>query len=359
MPLTVDTSRTAPAERLSVPPFEPRHPPNVPEPASLPDPDAATHAEGLRRFIDAARPPSKPSPPTRTESETSSAQIDAQRSLRIRDFYDRLDVQVPVLTGEPGETRRVAVPFRMSHPNDNVEYNRALVDALGSAPSRVHAGLVVAGRGTPEIISSVVRDLAARHPEQFASDRKPEQVRQYLRSLGVGIDCAGSVQLALFESRGLSPEEGKAHFGLRARLNEDLSLLDGKPQFKKLTDPASLRPSDLIILRPPRGESVGHTVIVTDSTPATLTASEASSLARDFPSLAVAGKRVVKISVASSFGFEGPQERVWVYDPETKSWGDLGGSLFDDAGAGKRTPTGPGTHSGPWDHDIQGMYHAK
>ena len=65
----------------------------------------------------------------------------------------------------------------------------------------------------------------------------------------------------------------------------------------------------------------------------------------------------MKVSVASSFGYEGPQERVWVYDPETKSWGDLGGHLFDDNGAGRRTLANSVKHSGPWDHDIQGMYH--
>jgi hypothetical protein len=352
----VETS-PAPAERLPPPAFDP--PPRAsdrPARTPAPDPDASTHDDDLRRFIDAARPQSKPVAPSSTDTE-SAAEVNAQRSARIRAFYDRLDVQVPVLDGEPGETRRVAVPFRMSHPYDNAECNRALLEALGSAPSRVHAGLVIAGRGTAEIISAVVRDLAERHPEQFAPQRTSERVRRYLRSLGVGIDCAGSVQLALFESRGLSPEAGRAHFKLRARVNEDLSLLDGKPQFPKVTDPAKLRPGDLVILRPPRGESVGHTVIVTESTPATLTAAEASKLSIDFPDSFTAGKPVVKVSVASSFGFEGPQERVWVYDPETKSWGDLGGNLFDDAGGGKRTPTGRSVHSGPWNHDIQGMYH--
>jgi hypothetical protein len=355
MTLRVDSSPTSPVERLPVPEFDPPHPTITP----APDPDAATSDESLRRFIDASREQRSAHSGGVNASLVSTSDVDAQRAARIRSFFDRLDVEVPVLGGEPGETRHVAVPFRMSHPEDNAEYDRALLDALGSSPSRVNAGLVVAGRGTPEVISAVVRDLAERHPEEFAADKKPEQVRHYLRSLGVGIDCAGSVQLALFESRGLSPEAGRAHFGLRARLNEDLSLLDGKPQFAKIADPASLRPSDLVILHPPRGERVGHTVIVTDTTPATLTASEASALSHDFPVLAIAGKPVIKVSVASSFGFEGPQERVWVYDPESKSWGDLGGNLFDDAGGGGRTPTGRARHSGPWDHDIQGMYHPK
>ena len=59
----------------------------------------------------------------------------------------------------------------------------------------------------------MVKDLAARHPEEFAPQRGAEQVRNYLRSLGVGIDCAGAVQLALFDSHGLSPNRGERTFG--------------------------------------------------------------------------------------------------------------------------------------------------
>src|SRR5260221_12477715 len=40
--------------------------------------------------------------------------IDSQRSFRIRAFFDSFNVQVPVLVGRPGETRNVAVPFRLS-----------------------------------------------------------------------------------------------------------------------------------------------------------------------------------------------------------------------------------------------------
>ena len=69
-------------------------------------------------------------------------------------------------------------------------------------------------------------------------------------------------------------------------------------------------------------------MIVTEQVSANLTDAEAKTLSRAFPALAVPGKAVVKVSVASSFGYEGPQERVWVYDPETKSWGDCGWPPF-------------------------------
>ncbi len=358
MTLRVDPARTAPPA-LPAPTFDPPPRPTGESPAA-PNPDPLTLAENLRRFVEASRADDgsgRAVAPGRVVAP--SASVDAEVSDRIRSFYNRLDVQVPVLAGEPGETRRVAVPFRMSHESDNAAMNAALLDALGSAPSRSRAGLVIAGRATPGQLAGVVHDLAQRHPEEFAPSRSAEQVRDYLRSLGVGIDCAGSVQLALFDSRGFTPESGRAHFQLRTRLNEDLTQLTGKPQFAKVADPGHLRPSDLIILKPPRGDSVGHTVIVTDRTSATLTGAEASALARYFPSLAVAGKPVIKISVASSFGYEGPQERVWVYDPATQAWGDLGGQLFDDDGSGRRTPANSRAHSGPWDHEIHGMYHPK
>src|SRR5689334_11202327 len=112
MTFRIDPSRLAPADlpagALDVVPHPPREAP------SAPDPDAATLADSLRRFVSATR-------------ASSTAEIDAQRSDRIRAFFDRLDVEVPVLAGEPGQTRKVAVPFRMSHTFDNAYYNTALL----------------------------------------------------------------------------------------------------------------------------------------------------------------------------------------------------------------------------------------
>jgi hypothetical protein len=350
-PRRPDLSQDPPPDAAGPPPLPRESPPAR-------DADALTHADNLRRFVDATQPEKTAGAQAGAPTAGRAASSDTERTDRLRAFFDRFDVEVPVLAGEPGETRRVAVPFRMSHDDTGARY-RALLDALGAAPSRIRAGLVVAGRGTPEQIAAIVNDLAVRHPEAFALDRAPEQVRDYLRSLGVGIDCAGSVQLALFASRGLTPDAGKVHFGLRERVNEDLTLLANNPRFGRVLDPADLRPSDLIILHPPSYEKVGHTVIVTDRKNAELTAAEAKTLAARYPAVAVAGKPVVKVSVASSFGREGPQERTWVYDPATGSWGDLGGTLFDDAGGGRRTSVNVQKHSGPWDHPIEGMYHAK
>ena len=221
MTLRVDNSR---ASDLPPPSFEPLPHASSEPPAPL-DPDAHTLADNLRRFVDAAREGQRAGRLAAVGGAVAGGgDIDAQRSARIRAFFDRLDVEVPVLAGEPGEARRVAVPFRMSHESDNSYYNRALLEALGSCAFAVRRGS--RHRWTRDARADHRRwssDLAARHPEEFAPQRAAEQVRNYLRSLGVGIDCAGSVQLALFDSHGLSPESGKAHFGLRTRLNEDLT----------------------------------------------------------------------------------------------------------------------------------------
>jgi hypothetical protein len=202
----------------------------------------------------------------------------------------------------------------------------------------------------------VVNDLARLHPEQFAPNRTAEDVRNYLRQNGVGIDCAGSVQLALLHLKGLSPGQGPK-LGLRARLDEDLTRLPGD-KFRSLSDPRSFRPGDLIIMDPPPNDKFGHTVIVTERTTGPITPAEAAILSRDFPGLAAPGNDVVRIGVASSFGWDGPQERTWIFDPSTGQWGDLGGHLFDDDGRGHTTSL-PARHSGPWDHHIQGTYRAR
>jgi hypothetical protein len=281
--------------------------------------------------------------------------VDADRTRRIRAFFGRFAVDVPTSGGAPGETRKVAVPFRMS--TDSFDWHaKNLRLALASAPSRAYVGLVVSGRATPDQLGAVVGDLARLHPEEFAIDRSAEDVRDYLRSNGVGIDCAGSVQLALLDLLGHRGDAGAA-LGLKRRLDEDLTHLASNGHFRKVAAPEQLRPGDLVILDPPEDDTVGHTVIVTTRSRARLTRDEAAALSADFPDVAIAGREVVRVGVASSFGWDGPEERTWIFDPETGEWADLGGHLFDATPTHDPTPT-PGRHSGPWNHTIEGMYRA-
>jgi hypothetical protein len=311
--------------------------------------------ESLWNFIEASRVEQKSSKLAQLGGVVPSPRdVDADRGANIRAYFGRFNIEVAVQGGAPGETRRVAVPFRIA-PNAFDDHVKNLRQALGSSPSKEYVGLVVAGRATPEQLSAVVNELARLHPEQFATDRSAEDVRNYLRQNGVGIDCAGSVQLALLHLKGLSSNQGPK-LGLRQRLDEDLTSLR-RSHFQKLPNPSALRAGDLIILRPPENDKFGHTVIVTQTTAGAITSAEAATLSRQFPDLATPGKEVLRIGVASSFGWEGPQERTWIFDPSTGQWGDLGGNLFDGDGAGHSTSV-PGRHSGPWDHKIDGMYHA-
>jgi hypothetical protein len=327
----------------------PPPPPSPREPSAI-DQGVLRVDESLRHFIAAS------SDRARSTDEPGDAAVDTARAAQIRAFFSQFDVEVPITGGAPGQTRKVAVPFRISL-NAFERHARNLAVALGQAPSRAYVGLVVSGRATPAQLAAVVRDLARLHPAEFAADRAAEDVRNYLRSNGVGIDCAGAVQLALLDLQGLASDAG-ARLGLRRRLDEDLTRLSGNPHFRKLAHPEALRPGDLVILDPPENDAVGHTVIVTGASRGPLTNEDAAALAELFPELDVPGRDVVRIEVASSFGWDGPQERTWVYDPSSGAWGDLGGHLFDDDGHGQSTPT-PGPHSGPWDHTIRGMYRAR
>ncbi len=309
----------------------------------------------LLNFIESSQSRPRPQELAAIGPVRREAAVDAERAAKIRAFFSKFDIEVP-LAGAAGETRRVAVPFRISL-NSFERHARNLTSELGSAPSRQYVGLVVSGRATPQQLAAVVRDLARLHPDEFSPDRDAEDVRDYLRANGVGIDCAGAVQLALLDLKDLDADAG-SRLGLRRRLDEDLTRLAANPHFLKLTDPRALGPGDLVILNRPVNDAVGHTVIVTGSSRGPLTLEEAATLSAKFPEIATPGRDVVRIGVASSFGWEGPQERTWVFDPLTGAWGDLGGHLFDDDGQGRSTPT-PGHHSGPWDHTIQGMYRAR
>ena len=181
-------------------------------------------------------------------------------------------------------------------------------------------------------------------------------MRNYLRANGVGIDCAGAVQQALLDLRDLPPTGGP-ELGLRARLDEDLTHLSRNRHFQKLQDATALRPGNLVISTPPPTIRWG----IPSSSPSMRSVlshrRKRPNCRAPFPSSRRLAERSSGSAVASSFGWEGPQERTWIFDPTTGRWGDLGGQLFDDDGHGHRTAA-PGWHSGPWDHVIEGMYRA-
>jgi len=353
MPSPIGSLRTERDPQFDLPDF-PASPGASPSALPPPEPFVPGLDEGLRAFVEASRAQQKASELAQVGGIVASpADVDAERTAHLRAFFSRFAIEVPVLEGAQGETRKVTVPFRIAL-NDIEGHTARLREALGSASSIKNAGLVAAGRATVDQLTVVVNDLARLHPEEFGTRRTQEDVRNYLRTLGVGIDCAGSVQLALLDLHGLPPDAGPK-MGLKPRLLEDLTGLGRqKAFFQEIGDPSALRPGDLIILKHPPNDAVGHTLIVTEKATGPLTESECTELARHFPALARPGDDVVRVSVASSFGWDGPQERTWIYNPLTTDWGDLGGQLFDD-----RSTPAPGRHSGPWDHPKGGMFRAR
>jgi hypothetical protein len=114
------------------------------------------------------------------------------------------------------------------------------------------------GRPTRNEIVKVTQtliDAVAQRPHSY--DLTTEAgIRKMAFDYGVGIDCAGYVQQAFAASRGASP----AALGLKSLMNENLSALPSA-QFRRV-DVTRARTGDLMVLDPPPGDSVGHTVVI-------------------------------------------------------------------------------------------------
>lgn len=258
---------------------------------------------------------------------------DANRAFAIRSFCQTgFTITLPTGDGH----RSVTIPFRING-DDFAPKLRRLTRLLGGSPAARCAAAVVCGRPTPDQLKRVVSELARRDPAAFAPDKTRSQIRAYLSDLGIGIDCAGTVAQAFYACHGVDESVGRRRFGLRALHDGIFAGIDKNLAFEKIGDPSAVRPGDIIVLDPPSFDYFGHKVIVVDKRIASLDGFDSP---------------VVLISVMSSWGHEGPAERTWVYDPSTGSWSDRGGSFTD--GTPFQSPA-----SGPWDHPLRGIYHAR
>jgi hypothetical protein len=260
-----------------------------------------------------------------------AAATDAERTRAIRAFcIDSFTISVPAGEG----IRRVTVPFRINY-GDSPSKRRALERMLQGSPAARSVPHVVCGRPTPAQLKQVVGELARRNPAAFAPEKTRDQIRAYLADLGVGIDCAGTVVQAFYACHGVSENAGRRRFGLRELHEGIFANIDRNRAFERVADPVAVCPGDLIILAPPPDDEFGHKVLVTE---------------KRFG--AIGDTPVVLISVMSSWGQKGPAERTWAYDPAARVWTDLGGTFTD--GTPFASPA-----SGPWDHPMQGIYHAR
>jgi hypothetical protein len=176
----------------------------------------------------------------------------------------------------------------------------------------------------------------------------PEGVRAMGWDYGVGIDCAGYVQQAFMASRN---ETRREVLGLKSSMgDENLAGLSGRPQFRKI-DIRRARTGDLIVLDPPDGEHVGHTVIVYTH--------QAAESDIDLVALFPEAKNIVQglnsgpshlYLVDASWGagpgggwWGGVQRNMWTFNETSMKWGYSGHGL-------------PVFADRPYNHPLDGAY---
>lgn len=269
----------------------------------------------------------------------SEASIDEERTARLRSFFASYSVRVE----GPNGPIDVVTPFGMNHGGDEVQRKASqLRDALGGDVRGLRIGLLCAGRPSPHDVQKVATRLAALHPEE-ASD--PVKFQALLRETGVGIDCAGVVQQALYASRGWQVPFEHGAFGLRPRLDEALGNLRARG-FARVEDPAEARPGDIIALAPPRGDAWGHRVIVVEKHAEDATAERAERFTNAGCEVST-GDRLIELRVASSWGGREVAERSFFYDERTGKWADdVGGEIA------------PSNDDGPYNHPMEGIFRA-
>jgi hypothetical protein len=166
---------------------------------------------------------------------------------------------------------------------------------------------------------------------------------------GMGIDCAGYVQQAFLATH----DGSRSTYGLQSRIgDEDLTHLRGNSAFERATTPVDARPGDLIILKPPAGDTIGHTVLVHDRHQ--VSAAEGSALG-GFGAFAGPTDKVHRIEVEASWGARngnldvgGVQRREFLFNEASGKWADVEG--------GTVKPQDVGPYRG---HPLEGVYHPK
>ncbi len=252
----------------------------------------------------------------------------------------------------------VAPPFQMMRPvaPDKLRHLTAIATSLKIGPADLNR--VVHGRGTPDQVHRLTQRLIDEGsvPAPSTEARTLEaRVRLMMHQHGLGFDCTGYVAPAFLASRGLD----RAHSPLAGRPaeNEDLSALDSRGFAPVSVD--ATRPGDIIVLDPPRYESVGHRAIVYASRDATredrmnlgaLLEMNAAGAVDDLVPKMLQATDLRVIHVDSSWGSGGDPRAggvnrcAWWHSASTGTWAwtDRSGQLA----AGRQ----------PYDHPLQAAY---
>ncbi len=299
-----------------------------------------------------------------------------QRDAQDVEMQGRLDAFREAMTGTyrtvDGKQLTVAAPFQMTTPYKNqVDFlgdkTAHHAEDLGAAVHRAQLSpeafaRVTVGRGTPDEIHALTQALLDAQPA--GSIETSADLRQLLFNNRVGVDCASYVQQAYLSVT----RQTRAQAGLVPMMNESLTNLANRG-FQRVTAVSDLRPGDIVALRPPKGDTVGHRAIVYDQRSPTSDEMRAllqshSSTKIDF----VVGGPVRVVEVDSSWGCgrmatqraadgtthdvlvgdanAGGVKRVtWLYNESSKQWASWDrqtGSFW--------------TSDTPYDHPVDGFF---
>jgi hypothetical protein len=207
-------------------------------------------------------------------------------------------------------------------------------------------GSVISGKGTPEQVRRVTQALIESKAFAKYSNSAPETaVRQMMWDHGVGLDCSGYVHHAFLASRG-----ARANY-LGDPLQSGLQSLPGNPAFRRI-QPGEARSGDVMVLAPTGGS--GHKVIVFDRHQPSPGSDLHRAVSRELGSKPDA--RIVVYEVDSSWGANGQphqggvKRESWAYDESTQRWAKL------VAGERGNWHAFASRKSGPYDHDLQGIF---
>lgn len=304
-------SRPAPGPFDDDPLATPSPPPPAPRLAQLGD----AHAHAVIAFALANTQPAQPA------RDATQVRLDAFRDATSGPYHAE------------GQTVRAPAQFRMKGGFNDAksEQHRTTKDAsenvfsiLARAKLPPWLAAASAGRGTPSDLVKLTQALidAGKLPPGSPATLA-DRIRKMQWEWGVGFDCAGYAQQALFAAH---PGATADTLHLRERVNEDLSSLGANRAFAKVA-PEAARPGDVVTLENPT--DVGHIAIVHAS--AAIDAARADALSQKMgpacKAFLAGGGPFRELAVDSSWsaGADGDwcggvRQETWLYDQSSKRW---------------------------------------
>jgi hypothetical protein len=195
---------------------------------------------------------------------------------RIDAYFDLVNTEYTLTNGTKVKGRS---QFRYAKSGGIDQAKTRLAKTLGSSFEKKHPHAIhyaVYGRPKPAQIAAITQALidvgqfdALRKKYSTLTDR--QLIRRMQREFGIGIDCAGYVQLAFiyaFTGSDDDPRKTRLNLGLQERRgNERLSDLPSS-HFKKLASITDAETGDLLVLRPRDGDidRAWHTVMIVERT---------------------------------------------------------------------------------------------